>query len=76
MKKVIFLLSIIMFFKTSASNYERKIYDLSIESISGEVINFKDYKNKVILVVNTASYGLQTSMRIYKNCGIYINQKV
>ena len=45
------------FFKTSATaNYEKKIYDFSIESITGETINFKDYKNKVILVVNTASY--------------------
>jgi glutathione peroxidase len=58
MKKVIILLSIIMFFfKTSVSaNYEKKIYDFSIESINGEIINFKDYKNKVILIVNTASY--------------------
>ena len=45
------------FFKSSVSaNYEKKIYDFSIESITGEIINFKDYKNKVILVVNTASY--------------------
>ena len=44
-------------FKTSATaNYEKKIYDFSIESINGETIDFKDYKNKVILVVNTASY--------------------
>jgi len=58
MNKVIFILTIIMFFfKTSATaNYEKKIYDFSIESINGEIINFKDYKNKVILVVNTASY--------------------
>ena len=58
MRKVIFLFSIIMFFfKTSATaNYEKKIYDFSIESITGETINFKDYKNKVILIVNTASY--------------------
>ena len=45
------------FFKSSATaNYEKKIYNFSIESITGETINFKDYKNKVILVVNTASY--------------------
>ena len=45
------------FFKTSVTaNYEKKIYDLSIDSITGEKIYFKDYKNKVILVVNTASY--------------------
>ncbi len=58
MKKVIFLLIIIMFFfKTSASaNYEKKIYDFSIKDITGETIDFKDFKNKVILVVNTASY--------------------
>jgi len=58
MKKVIFLLSIVMFlFKTSATaNYDKKFYDFSIESITGEIINFNDYKNKVILVVNTASF--------------------
>ena len=58
MRKVIFLLTIIMFFfKTSAiANYEKNFFDFSIESITGETINFKDYKNKVILVVNTASY--------------------
>ena len=45
------------FFKTSATaNYERKIYDFNIESITGETINFQEYKNKVILIVNTASY--------------------
>ena len=58
MRKVIYLLSIFMlFFKTPATaNYEKKFFDFSIESINGEKIDFKDYKNKVILVVNTASY--------------------
>ena len=58
MRKVIFLISIIMFFfKTSAlANYDKVIYDFSIDSITGETINFKDYKNKIILVVNSASY--------------------
>ena len=45
------------FFKNSASaNYEKIFYDLNIESISGEIINFGDFKDKVVLVVNTASY--------------------
>ena len=50
MRKVIFLLSIVMFFfKTSATaNYEKKIYDFSIESITGEKINLKDYIKEVI----------------------------
>ena len=82
MRKVIFLLSIVMFFfKTSAfANYEKKIYDFSIESISGETINFKDYKNKVILIVNTASYcgftkqydELQELWNLYKEKGLIV----
>jgi len=82
MKKVIILLSIIMFFfKTSVSaNYEKKIYDFSIESITGEIINFKDYKNKVVLVVNTASYcgftkqydELQELWDLYRDKGLII----
>jgi len=59
MKKIILLgLTIFMFsFKSSASgNYEKKFYDFEIESISGEIINFNEYQNKVVLVVNTASY--------------------
>ena len=45
------------FFKTPVTaNYEKKFHDFSIESISGEKIDFKDYKDRVILVVNTASY--------------------
>ena len=45
------------FFKNSpAANYEKKFYDFEIESISGEIINFSKYKDRVILIVNTASY--------------------
>ena len=47
----------IFFFKNSAlSNYEKVFYDFQIESITGEIINFSEYENKVILIVNTASY--------------------
>ena len=69
------------FFKTSATaNYEKKIYDFSIKNIAGETIDFKDYKNKVILVVNTASYcgftkqydGLQTLWEKYKSKGLIV----
>ena len=45
------------FFKNSAlANYDKTFFDLEIESINGEIIDFKNYENKVILVVNTASY--------------------
>ena len=45
------------FFKNSATSNELKnFYDLEIENINGEIINIKDYENKVVLIVNTASY--------------------
>ena len=38
------------------ADYEKIFYDFNIESITGELINFKKYKNKAVLLVNTASY--------------------
>ncbi len=51
-------LTIFMFFFKSAAiaNYDKIFYDFKIESINGEIINFSKYKNKVVLIVNTASY--------------------
>jgi len=82
MRKLIFLITIFMFFfKTSTTaNYEQKIYDFTIESITGETIDFKDYKNKVILIVNTASYcgftkqydELQELWDLYKDKGLIV----
>ena len=59
MKKLILvsLTAFMFFFKTSVTaNYEKVFYDFNIESITGEIINFNSYKNKVVLIVNTASY--------------------
>ena len=59
MKKSIFIgITIIMFFFKSNvnANYDKIFYDFKIESITGETIDFSEYKNKVILIVNTASY--------------------
>ncbi len=57
-KKILVILIMIMFFfKNSAmSTYEKVFFDFKIESINGEIINFRNYENKVILLVNTASY--------------------
>ena len=69
------------FFKnTAVANYEKIFHDLSIESISGETINFNDYKNKVVLIVNTASYcgftkqydELQELWDLYKTKGLIV----
>ncbi len=52
MKKLIIIsLTIMMFFfKNSAmSNNQKSFYDLEIESINGEIIKLKDYRDKVFL---------------------------
>ena len=56
--RLLVALTIFMFFfkNSSAGNYEKVFYDFKIESISGETIDFNKYKNKVVLIVNTASY--------------------
>ena len=79
--KLIGLIIIMFFFKNSLNaNYEKIFYDFKIESISGEVIDFKDYKNKVVLLVNTASYcgftkqydELQELWDLYKTKGLIV----
>ena len=69
------------FFKNIATaNYEKSFYDFSIESITGETINFDEYKNKVVLIVNTASYcgftkqydELQELWDLYKSKGLIV----
>ncbi len=59
MKKFILIgLTVFMFFfKNSVmANYDKVFYDFEIESISGKIIHFNEYKSKVVLIVNTASY--------------------
>ena len=59
MKKLILIgLTVFMFFfkNTVMANYDKIFYDFEIESISGKIIDFNEYKNKVVLIVNTASY--------------------
>ena len=52
-----FILILMFFFNNIAvANYEKVFFDFKIQSISGKIINFETYKNKVILLVNTASY--------------------
>ncbi len=69
------------FFNNSVyAKYEKKIYDFDIKSISGETIYLSDYKNKVILIVNTASYcgftkqynELQKLWELYKSKGLIV----
>ena len=83
MKKIILigLTSLMFFFKSSAmANYDKLFFDLNIESITGDVINFAEYKNKVVLIVNTASFcgftnqyeDLQKLWDTYKTKGLIV----
>ncbi len=65
------------FFNNSGSaNYEKNFFDLNIEGISGETINFRDFKNKVVLVVNTASYcGFTKQYEDLQNLWVKYNKK-
>tara|TARA_A100001011_G_scaffold42745_1_gene40313 strand:+ start:183 stop:725 length:543 start_codon:yes stop_codon:yes gene_type:complete len=82
MKKTILIGLIIMFFfKNSVeANYEKIFYDFKFEDITGEIIDLKEYKNKIVLMVNTASYcgftkqyeGLQKLQDQYKSRGLIV----
>ena len=81
MKKLITILIFMFFFNNSVkANYDKVFYDFKIKSISGESINLSKYKNKVILVVNTASYcgftkqyeGLQKLWEKYESKGLIV----
>ena len=83
MKKIIqsgFLIMIFFFNNSVMANYEKKFYDFKIESITGEIINLNQYKNKVVLMVNTASYcgftkqyeDLQNLQDQYKSKGLIV----
>ena len=83
MKKFLIIgITIIMFFfkNQATADYEKVFFDFKINSISGEEIDFQEYRNKVILLVNTASYcgftpqydNLQKLWDKYKNDGLVV----
>ena len=69
-----------MFFTTKSISSEKSFHDFSIESISGKDIVLADYKDKVVLLVNTASQcgftpqyaGLQKIYDRYKDDGFVV----
>ena len=68
------------FFNTVYGEYEKKIYDFSIKSISEEILDLSKYENKIILIVNVASKcgftqqytDLQSLYEKYKDRGLII----
>ena len=74
--------TIFMFFfnNNSNANYEKIFFDFKIESITGEIIDLNEYRNKVVLLVNTASFcgftnqyeGLQNLWEKYESKGLIV----
>ena len=69
------------FFKSfSMADYEKVFYDFKIKGINGEIIDLNKYQNKVVLLVNTASYcgftsqyeELQELWDTYKSKGLIV----
>ena len=56
-KSIIVYITLIMIslFGKVEAKYKKLFFDLSINSINGEEINFNQYKDKTILLVNVAS---------------------
>ena len=70
-----------IFFKNNLSaNYDKLFYDFKINDVSGNKLNLKEFKNKVVLLVNTASYcgftnqyeDLQNIWETYKSKGLIV----
>jgi len=80
--KIFTILIIFMFFskKGFSENYDKVLYDFKIESITGEIIDLNEFKNKVVLITNTASYcgftkqysDLQKLWQKYKEEGLIV----
>ena len=69
------------FFKSLVTaNYEKVFFDFTLEDISGKILELDNYRNKVVLLVNTASYcgftkqydELQQLWELYKSKGLVV----
>ena len=76
----LFIIILSMFFSTKSISSDKSFHDFTIESISGDDIPLANYKDKVVLLVNTASQcgftpqyaGLQKIYDRYKDDGFVV----
>jgi glutathione peroxidase len=81
-KKYFYILILIMslFGNKISANYDKLIYDFKFNDLDGSPLNLSDYKNKVIVVVNVASYcgftkqydDMQKIWEIYQKQGLVL----
>ena len=51
-----FLIMIFTLFMSTSFSAKSDFFDLSFEGIDGNIISLKDFKNKPIIIVNSASF--------------------
>ena len=72
--KIVIILMI--FFNSAEGKYNKVFFDYEINSIDGDIVNLNIYKNKVVLLVNTASYcGFTKQYEDLQNYGINIKTR-
>ncbi len=77
---ILLLLIMSIFTNLTSANYDKVFFDHTIKSIDGHIIELSKYKNKVVLLVNVASYcgftkqyeGLQNLWDNYKEKGLVV----
>ena len=81
MKKILLINILFLFLSVMVKSDNNKVfYDHKIDSILGETINLIEYKDKLVLLVNTASYcgftkqydDLQKLWDMYKSKGLIV----
>ena len=79
-KKMLLMAFVILSLSAMQAQEVKNLYHFEMKDIKGKVVNFNNYKGKVILIVNTASKcgltpqyeGLETLYKNYKNKGFVI----
>ena len=75
--KIIFLIIMISLFSSNINaSYEKLAFDFSFKDLDGSEMKLADFKDKVMVVTNVASYcGLPLNMKIFKKFGKNIKIK-
>ena len=76
-KIIILFITMIFFSNKIDANYDKIFFEHEIKNIDGELISLEMYRDKVVLLVNTASYcGFTNNIQIYKNYMKIIKKKI
>ena len=78
--RILLVLCALLLLQAVCAHAADSLYDLSVKDIDGKTTSLKDYKGKVLLIVNVASHcgytpqyaGLESLYEKYKEKGFYV----